>query len=84
MSQPLSEMKPIKQMKFMSANFDADSYLAPGKLDDIKLIKKRAFVVLKNDLLVEKRTHVVEGDIVSILLEYRDGTTDILEATYSK
>lgn len=71
-------------MTFMSKNFNADSFMAAGILDDEKRIEKYAFVTFKKDLLVEKRAMIEEGADVSILYKFPDGTSDIIHTKYKR
>ena len=75
---------PYKQMTFMAHNFDADSYMAPGIIEDEKLVEKYAFVLFKGDLMTEKRAMIEEGADVTVLYKFPDGTTDLVYSKFKK
>ena len=76
--------KPYKLMKYMAANFDASCYMCPGIVHEANLVEQYAFVILKGDLLSEKRAMIPVGHDVSILLKYKNGDTDIIYSKFNK
>lgn len=78
------EKHPYKQMSFMAHNFDANSFMAPGIITDEKLIEKYSFVGFIDDAMFERRAMINEGDDVTILYKFPDGTTDIVHSKYKK